>query len=308
LKTLCIVPIRNLNDNFLKSIHSLFSITHNELFFLLCFDNVRLEDNSTVEYWNQFEKLLSSTDSWCQGKIILINSIKRNGYIRNCNVGIRFAKSTFSSIELFFFGSDHDFWHRNFLNYPLAVFSKEKAVGLVVPQMGDIIENKIYKKRLGTVYGLPRKKFSGKNSGYEIMGVFRLNNFPLFLNALLPDRLLLNIYKVKAMVRYENNAQIKYLRRKNKIDKFSIKRQRRNLWGENYRTMTGQFIPWRLQHFFWLLVAFFKHRILNRDKSYSFSWLLWTNFYNFRSVKPIRYWIKKKRDIQKLMFPKKHRG
>jgi hypothetical protein len=174
--------------------------------------------------------------------------------------------------------------------------------------MGNLIEEKIFKIRLGTHYGLPRKKFSGKNSGYETMGVFRLNEFPLFLNVLLPDRLLLSIYKVKNMVRYENNAQIKYLRRKNNIDNFSIKRQRSNLWGKNYRTRVRQFTPWRLQHFFWLLVAFFKYRILNRDKSYSFSWLLWTNFYNFRSIKLIKYWIKKTRDIQKLMFLKNHHG
>lgn len=306
MKTLCVVPIRNLNDAFLKSIHTLFSINYTHLFFLLCFDNVRIEDSDYQLYWNKFEKLLFSVDPWLEGKVIMINSIEHNGYILNCNVGIQLAKSSFPPAELFFFGSDHDLWHRDFLNYPLKVFSDQLEVGLVVPQMGNNVDNRISKIVLHNQIKTSLNQFSGKDSGYEIMGVFRLNEFPLFSNVLLPDRLLLSIYKAKHKVCYETSAQIKYLRRKSGVDKFSIKRQRRNLWSEKHRTFYRQFTPWRLQHLFKLFRVYSYHGILKWNNAYNLSWFLWTNFYNFRSVKPIKFWIKKKRDLQKLLYPKKY--
>jgi hypothetical protein len=190
--------------------------------------------------------------------VTLVSSTNRNGLISSWNTSAILAWDLDSKTQLFFWGSDHDVWEKDFLEFPIRVFENRKDVGLVVPQCGDIgsVDSK-------TIKWPPTKsnlnRFHGPFApGYSVYGVFKIGSIPQLPNTLLPDRLLISLISKDFLVVGEKSDQAKYVRRRVEGEEFSINRQISNLWGDSSKIFRHRVAPWWLVHIFFLTKEFAK--------------------------------------------------
>jgi len=272
----CAVPIRRIDKLFIDAVDSLFHLNHPDIHYLLFFDQVKLEDPDSILNWKTFEEFLFDSVRWKNGQVVIASARRRRGLINSWNNSSELARNLFSGAELFFWASDHDLWHPDFLELPLRIFRADsksctRPLTLIVPQPGNLHNGSTSKK----LEILPRRltKFYGiYPPGYSLYGVFKLSDFPRLPNVLLPDRLFISIFSAKYSILCENCDEIKYLRRIIDSERFSINRQKRNLWApETKRLYFGQG-PWWACHLFIISKEFVINRIYKRDYTFSFEW------------------------------------
>lgn len=272
MKIICAIPIRRIDSLFLKAIDSLFNLDYEDIEYLLYFDNVEIRNNESIKNWILFENLLLHNSRWVAGRVTLVNSLVRNGLIKSWNESSRLSSKIFENSDLFFWANDHDLWHKEFLSYPIEIFTKMDDISLVVPQYGIL--------KSGHVTRLNQKNKEIKNSisstidhaGYSIYGVFKIGEFPKLPNTLLPDRLLICLFLAERKIMKENSSQIKFIRIYESSQKFSIKRQKRNLWPSEKKRFYNGLLPWWLSHIIQISCVYFYNRVLRQKKSYSFTW------------------------------------
>jgi hypothetical protein len=258
MNTVCAIPIIRINSNFLKAIDSLLNINHKGTSYLLYFDFVPIVGLDAEKSWSDFTTMLFANDRWNEGSVTLVSSTNRNGLISSWNTSAALAWNLDPNAQLFFWGSDHDVWEKDFLNFPISVFENQKDVGLVVPQCGDIADvDTIMTKSPSTKSNL--SKFHGPFApGYSVYGVFNIGSSPQLPNTLLPDRLLISLISKNYLIIGETSGKAKYLRRRVEGEEFSINRQISNLWGGNSEIFWHRVIPWWLVHIFFLTKDFAK--------------------------------------------------
>lgn len=270
MSVVCAIPIVRINADFRLAIKSLFALEHSDICYLLYFDHVRIESERDIFEWKIFENFLFSSQRWAANQVTLVGSTKKNGLIGSWNESARLGWSLCKSPKYFFWGSDHDVWSPNFLDFPLQVFNDHTSPRLAVPQCGDLREGKI--KRIepaNTQFGAMR--FHGPFApGYSIYGVFNIASFPQLPNNFLPDRLFLSKFSLRNSIVGQNSPQIMYLRRRVIGEEFSVQRQSKNLWGGKTPFPHKLRFPWWCSHILSLSSTFLQELFKNRDKKLIF--------------------------------------
>ena len=266
MSVVCSIPIVRINADFRLAIKSLFALEHSDVCYLLYFDHLRIESEKDILEWKIFENFLFSSQRWAANQVVLVCSTKKNGLIGSWNESARLGWSVWQDPKYFFWGSDHDVWSPNFLDFPLQVFSEFSSARLAVPQCGDLQEGKI--KRIepsNTQFGSAR--FHGPFSpGYSIYGVFNIGGYPQLPNSFLPDRLFLSKFSLRNSIVGQNSLQIMYLRRRVTGEEFSVQRQSRNLWGGKTPFPHNLRFPWWCSHILSLSFTFLQEFFKNLDK------------------------------------------
>jgi len=272
----CAVPIRRIDKLFIDAVDSLFHLNHPDIHYLLFFDQVKLQDPDSILNWKTFEEFLFDSVRWKNGQVVIASARSRRGLINSWNNSSELARNLFSGAELFFWASDHDLWHPDFLEFPLRIFRADnkscaRPTTLIVPQPGALHNGLISKIKGNLPHSL--SKFYGIYSpGYSLYGVFKLGNFPRLPNVLLPDRLFISILCAKYSILGENCNEIKYLRRIIDSERFSINRQRRNLWASDTKKIYFGRGPWWASHLYIISKEFIINRIYKRDHDFSSEW------------------------------------
>ena len=240
--SVCAVPITRIDQISQKALESLFSIQGSELQYFLLLDEVRISyENASVESWEKFWNFLSNQPRWLSGQVTIANSFQKRGLIA--------AWNACAKPEYFFWGSDHDLWHPNFLKHSV-VGLQTPGAALCLPTCVDIDENDNVTRFVPTNSGRTRKFLGTYNPGYSIYGVFKISisAIPQLRNVLLPDRLLIAELTQKAsVVRYES-TNAGYYRRRFSGENFSIQRQKKSLWTEANYSRRFTIAPWWLVH------------------------------------------------------------
>lgn len=273
MNVVCSIPIVRINENFRLAIKSLFALEHSNVFYVLYFDHVRIESEKDLSEWNTFESFLFTSERWAANQVILIGSTKKNGLIGSWNESARLGWNSWKNPELFFWGSDHDVWSPNFLDFPLQAFRVLPPPRLAVPQCGDLQEGKINKIEPSNAQ-IGSARFHGSfPPGYSIYGVFNIGACPQLPNSFLPDRLFLSKFSLRNTIVSQNSHQIMYLRRRVLGEEFSIQRQARNLWGGKIPFPHYLRFPWWIFHILSLGSTFLQELFKNFDKRL-FNWFL----------------------------------
>jgi hypothetical protein len=292
MKIVCAIPIRRIDDLFLKAIDSLFNLNYEDIVYLLYFDNVEIRDNESIKNWSLFETFLLHNSRWVAGRVTLLNSLVRNGLIKSWNESSRISSKIFDNSDLFFWASDHDLWHKEFLNYPIEIFTKTDDISLVVPQYGILKSGLVTKLNKNNVE-MKKSIYVIDHAGYLIYGVFKLGEFPKLPNTLLPDRLFMCVFVAERRIMKEKSSQIKYIRRYNSNEKFSIKRQKRNLWPPEKKRFYNGLLPWWLSHILQISYVYLNNRVLKHKKTYSFTWYAGVIMDTLFRIKPLKRLSKK---------------
>lgn len=292
MKIVCAIPIRSIDDLFLKAIDSLFNLDYEDIVYLLYFDNVEIANDESIKNWSLFEAFLLHNSRWISGRVTMLNSLVRNGLINSWNESSRISSEIFKNSDLFFWASDHDLWHKEFLNYPIEIFTKSDEISLVVPQYG-ILKSGIVTKLNKNPIKMKKSIFVIDDAGYSIYGVFKLGEFPKLPNTLLPDRLFMSVFVADRKLIKEKSSQIKYIRRYDNSQKFSVKRQKRNLWPPKKKRFYNGLLPWWLSHVIHLSCVYLYNRVIKQKKTYSFTWYREIIMDTLFKIKPLKRMFKK---------------
>lgn len=292
MKIVCAIPIRSIDDLFLKAIDSLFNLDYEDIVYLLYFDNVEIANDESIKNWSLFEAFLLHNSRWISGRVTMLNSLVRNGLINSWNESSRISSEIFKNSDLFFWASDHDLWHKEFLNYPIEIFTKSDEISLVVPQYG-ILKSGLVTELNKNHIKMKKSIFVIDDAGYLIYGVFKLGEFPKLPNTLLPDRLFMSVFVADRKLIKEKSSQIKYIRRYDNSQKFSFKRQKRNLWPPKKKRFYNGLLPWWLSHVIHLSCVYLYNRVIKQKKTYSFTWYREMIMDTLFKIKPLKRMFKK---------------
>jgi hypothetical protein len=271
MNVVCAIPVVRIDKNFQIAIKSLFGLEYNKINYFLYFDHVRIENTNDLQAWVEFENFLFSSTRWKANNVTLVSGSKRAGLIGSWNNAARLAWGACQDPKLFFWGSDHDVWSPNFLDFPLDIFSQPNPPQLAVPQCGDLVGE--------TSKAIPAARIdSGLNQflgpfapGYSIYGVFRYGTYPKLPNSLLPDRLFLSKFALRNVIAGQSSQEIGYFRRRVSGEEFSVERQIRNLWGGQPQSILRRRLPWWGSHLISITLFFTIELFKNPDKRL-FTW------------------------------------
>jgi hypothetical protein len=292
MKIVCAIPIRRIDGLFLTAIDSLFNLDYEDIVYLLYFDNVEIRDDESIKNWSIFETFLLHNSRWIAGRVTLLNSLVRNGLIKSWNESSRISSKIFENSDLFFWASDHDLWHKKFLNHPIEIFTKMDDISLVVPQYGILKSGHL--TRLNEENEGMKNSISSavRDAGFSLYGVFKLGEFPKLPNTLLPDRLFICLFLADRKIIKESSSQIKYIRRYDSSEKFSVKRQKRNLWPPGGKRFYNGLLPWWLSHIIQISYVYLCNRALKHKKTYSFTWYAGVIWSTLLKIKPLKRMFK----------------
>lgn len=180
---------------------------------------------------------------------------ERVGMIRNWRRVFEAAREQHGEFEYFAWGSDHDVWHRCWIErmvaaldtYPEAVLAHPLALGITD---GDVVVREPFEFETDGILERGRRlriAAGGMAAGYMIYGLMRAPYLPrcgIFREVLLPDRLLLS--ELACFGTFVQVPEILWYRRFRPGVIASIDRQRASFFPEG--APVHSYMPWWLQH------------------------------------------------------------
>ncbi|KGA20892.1 hypothetical protein GM51_4810 [freshwater metagenome] len=240
--------IQNLNQNYPN------------IFFVI---SIEREDDNKIK--NEFFEKLTQNKLWIEGRISVSFNLKRIGLIANWNLVKRISFQDHPDLSYFCWFSDHDEFGEKFVEEGVEIMNSNLEYVSCFPnyELGERL------LRLKLVKGRNMRRGFAKSfsPGVTIYGLHRGETVrDLFLrHTFLPDRIFMFELELRgAIIEYFTNAK-NYKRIILKNSKFSLDRQRSNLFGKEQVPT----IKWQNQHYEWLLKELNSTKIRVQDKDYA---------------------------------------